>query len=185
MSTPATPTSALSSMEDAPDFGPDSSRMTDAPGEVKPNGKPKPKPVQEVLDKLKIGENKKARTPGLRKLTDEDRDKIASWYMAGGMMVTAFRPNAGKLMALSAEDAANAWIEWADQNDSVRRWILKAVEGGSLGKILALNIPILLALAIPESVWKSDALPPVLQLFNPEMAIAGLEMRDEMRRQAA
>lgn len=95
-----------------------------------------------------LGQNKKPRS-GIRKLTAEDRDKIASLYTFGAMGLMPFKANAAQAMALSADKCADAWMELAEQNDGVRRVLLMLVEGGVWGKVFAAHTPILLAL-LPE-----------------------------------
>jgi hypothetical protein len=147
------------------DFGPDPSGASDESpsvfenlrkSKVKPprtNGRA-PRSTAETFGKL--GTNKKARSP-VRKLTSTDRDKIESLYTFGAMGLMSFRPKAATVMAESADKCADAWMELADQNDSVRRALLAIMEGGVWGKIFAAHLPILVAL-IPES-----AIPPMFR----------------------
>jgi hypothetical protein len=146
------------------EFGPDSDVPSDEPTspfenlrarKIKPrtNGRA-PRSAADTFGKL--GTNKKTRSP-VRKLTVTDRDKIASLYTFGAMGLMSFRPQAAQVMAESADKCADAWMELADQNDSVRRALLAIMEGGVWGKIFAAHLPILVAL-IPES-----ALPPMFR----------------------
>jgi hypothetical protein len=44
-----------------------------------------------------------------------------------------------------------AWFDLAENNDSVRRWVLAFIEGGAWGKVIGAHTPIFMAV-IPESV---------------------------------
>lgn len=135
-------------------FGPDPSLSKDVPPAPKVNQKNPPRSGKSVFSSL--GQNKKVRS-GVRKLDEKDRDKIASLYTFGAMGLMPFKPQAAQAMALSADKCADAWMELAQENDSVRRVILALVEGGVWGKVFAAHTPILIAL-LPENL-----VPPMLR----------------------
>lgn len=150
-------------VEDVPeDFGPDFKatpriNVDDLPPVNPPKGTPKPRAAKGFADKFQnLGKNKKAR-PGLRKLTDNDRDRIAQMYMFAAMPLMPFKPMAAQTLVASSDVCAAAWIELAEENDNVRRALLGMLEGGVWAKVFAAHLPILLAL-IPERVW-----PPVMR----------------------
>lgn len=171
------PQPSLPTVEDltaAPEFGPDHTASTAAANDDGPpksaNGR-KPRPVADAFKGL--GSNKKARS-GVRRLTDKDRDKIHGFYMslaAGSLM---FKPKASEIIRLSADEAADAWMEWAEENDNIRRWILRMMEGGALTHVIAINIPIAMAF-IPDSVW--EKLPPVLAVAHPDVIVDSLRSK--------
>lgn len=127
----------------AEDFGPD-------PQAVPPDDKPPSegkKKAQEFIGTL--GKNKKARG-GPRRLTVKDRDKIVSLYASIAMPVMMFKPATGQAIAENTESCADAWMQLAEENDSVRRTLLMLIEGGAWGAVIAAHLPILLTLA-PEN----------------------------------
>jgi hypothetical protein len=106
-----------------------------------------------------LGNNRKTRG-GPRKLVKADVDRLAGVYVIIGMALMPMRPNLGAAFGQSAENCANAWAEWAEQNDAVRRTILWLIEGGAMGAVFFAHLPIIAA-AIPE-----DRLPPFLSMLN-------------------
>lgn len=182
MSTPAFQGPVLPTIADlapAPDgavppqngVGPDHTRA------VPPtDGPKKTNPVTGALGKL--GGQKKARS-GVRKLTDDDRDKIERWYFTGAASLMMFRPKASRMLALTAEEAADTWMQWADENDSVRRWILRFMEGGTAAHVFALHLPIAFAF-VPDKVW--EAMPPMMHMMHPDTVLAAMEDRAERQR---
>lgn len=164
MSAPDPSYTVLPSTADMPpaDFGPDHTDATDVPPfeniptktAPKPRNGREPRAGKSVFGNL--GQNKKLRSP-VRKLTEKDRDAIASGYMYGAMGVMLFNEPAAKLMATSATKYADCWLDVADENDKVRRFILGLMEGGVWGKLFLAHMP-LLALMVPKS-----ALPPKLR----------------------
>lgn len=115
----------------------------------------------------KIGGNRKPRS-GVRKLTEEDRQKIADYYTTVAFFAMPFKqemaeaiveeipverdPETKEVTAYKtrAELCADAWYELSEQNDSVRRMLLFFVESGAWSKLFAANLPILMA-ALPEN----------------------------------
>lgn len=131
------------------DFGPDHTQtLHDPPPKVNQKNPPRASEKRDPFGKL--GMNKKLRSP-VRKLTDDDRDKIVSFYTlaAGGVMM--IRIQTAQAMANSAEACADAWMEIAEKNDSVRRALLGIIEGGVWGKVIAAHLPILLTLIPADS----------------------------------
>lgn len=120
----------------------------------KVNQKNPPRSGQSVFKNL--GQNKKPRS-GVRKLDEKDREKIASLYVFAAMPLQAFKPKVAAAMAASADKCADAWMELAQENDTVRRTILMLIEGGVWGKVFIAHTPILLA-ALP-----SNFMPPMFQ----------------------
>lgn len=146
---------------DAPvDFGPDFSKT--------PQNEEKPQPKVRVgakpaASKAKsplgsLGQNKKMRSP-VRKLTREapnneelsDLERLVNWYVRLGKMLRPFHAKLGNAMLDQAEDCALAWFELADNNDTVRRYVLAFIEGGAWGKVIAAHTPLFMAV-LPEEV---------------------------------
>lgn len=135
-------------------FGPDHSKST--PDDVpfadklppKVNQKNPPRSTKSAFASL--GQNKKARS-GVRKLDEKDREKIASLYVFAAMPLQAFKPKVAAAMAQSADKCADAWMELAQENDTVRRTILMLIEGGVWGKVFIAHTPILIA-ALPDNI---------------------------------
>lgn len=98
----------------------------------------------------KLGQNKKARS-GIRKLTDDDKEKIESLYIMMSMGLMPFRPDVAQALANIAEPAAQAWFDLANENDAVRRTILMLIEGGAWGKLFAAHTPLFIAL-VPREI---------------------------------
>lgn len=132
-------------------FGPDhtSAPVVDPP---KVNQKNPPRSTSSVFGKL--GNNKKPRS-GVRALTLEDKEKIATLYTFGAMGLMPFKQKAAQAMAASAEKCADAWYEMARENDRVRRVILMLIEGGAWGKVLVAHTPIFLAL-LPDGMMPAQ-----------------------------
>lgn len=165
-----------------PPFGPDAG---DGPFEnIDVNAKPprkgrEPRPGKSVFGGL--GQNKKPRS-GVRKLVEQDREKISNLYTFGAMALMPVRPQAGQIMALSADKCADAWYELAQENDGVRRALLAMIEGGVWGKVFMAHAPILIAL-IPQHV-----LPPTLRNHNMVQAfmqMSGMDVPDAPPAEAA
>lgn len=139
-------------------FGPDHTQSTEdivrerlaAEGKLPPkvNQKNPPRAGKSVFNTL--GQNKKPRS-GVRKLDEKDRDKIASLYVFAAMPLQAFKPKVAAAMASGADKCADAWMELASENDTVRRTILMLIEGGVWGKVFIAHTPILLA-ALPDNM---------------------------------
>lgn len=165
-------------MEDAPepDYGPDATKTAPravpgvgptVDGELPKSARGRiPKPVADVLGK--VGKNKPARSPkGLRRLTEEDRDKLAALYAgvgagikAGALMgLPVLKERTGVAFADNAEACADAWMEMAEENVHVRRAILFMVEGGAWTKLFVAHLPILATL-MPDTPpkWVQDML---------------------------
>jgi hypothetical protein len=158
--------------EEGPDHTslPGGAPLGDMSGVEPPKSTPRPRAVRDVLNRgaAKLGTNKQ-RGSGVRALTTKDRAKIAGFYrgLAGAVMM--FKPKAAKLIELSAEDAADKWMLWAEQNDATRKWLLSVLEGNAVVGIIAVHIPIILAFA-PDRVW--DQLPPIMHAMHPDVMIA-------------
>jgi hypothetical protein len=86
-----------------------------------------------------------------RKLTDEDRDKIAMYYQHLAIPLSLFAPDVGKVLSRGADDCADAWMKLAEENDSVRRAILALMEGSAWAGILTAHLPIVVA-ALPQRI---------------------------------
>jgi len=141
-------------------FGPDFSRTPDK--EPPPKDPPKvnqknpPKAASSVFGKL--GTNKRLRSP-VRKLTREaasdnelsDLERLEGWYRTIGSFARPFHPKFATAMESQANECAVAWFGLAENNDSVRRWILACIEGGDWGKVIGAHAPIVMAV-IPETV---------------------------------
>lgn len=132
-------------------FGPDhtSAPVTEPP---KVNQKNPPRSTTSVFGKL--GTNKKPRS-GVRALTNDDKEKIATLYTFGAMGLMPFKPKAAQAMAGSADKCAEAWFDMARENDRVRRVLLMLIEGGAWGKVFAAHTPILIAL-LPEGMMPAQ-----------------------------
>lgn len=124
-------------------FGPDHTKVPDSD----PLKRPKPK----GKTPFSLGANKKPRS-GVRAMTDKDRDKVAQLYLAAAMGTMPFKPKVSQALATSADDCADAWVELAKENDSVRRILLMLIEGGAWGKLFAAHAPILMAL-LPDDAF--------------------------------
>lgn len=135
-------------VEDVPeDYGPDFSQSRDRPEEkTDREGATKLKP------RMKLGQNKKARS-GIRKLTQEDREKIVGFYYTLSMATMPFHSEGSKAFAQSAESCADHWMKLAEQNDAVRKFLLGIMEGGAVMGLVAAHLPIAMAF-VPE-----DSLP--------------------------
>jgi hypothetical protein len=111
-----------------------------------------PRPGKSVFGTL--GTNKKARS-AVRRLVEADKEKIANLYVYGAMALMPLRPEAGQVMAASADACADAWYELAQENDTVRRALLAFIEGGVWGKVFMAHMPILAAL-VPQHVLPAN-----------------------------
>lgn len=138
-------------------FGPDPSQTPPAGKEPpKVNQKTPPKSTTNVFSKL--GQNRKLRSP-VRKLSREplkddelsDLERLEGWYHAIGNMARIFHPKFAEAMHMQARECAIAWFGLAENNDTVRRYILMFIEGGDWGKVFAAHAPIFMAV-IPQSV---------------------------------
>lgn len=114
----------------------------------------------------RLGANKKLRG-GPRKLTDDDRQKIIDYYDMLAWALKNYKPAVAEAIKdrsilefadgepvygpARTEICADAWMELAEQNDSVRRVILMLVETGAWSKLFMAHTPILLA-ALPDDV---------------------------------
>lgn len=136
-------------------FGPDFTQTPDKdkiPPKV--NQKNPPRAVKDTFKPL--GQNKKLRSP-VRKLTREplngetksDFERLVDWYLRISKLSMLFLPKFAMAMEQQAEDCADAWFDLAENNDTVRRYILAMIEGGAWTKVIAAHTPIFLAV-IPE-----------------------------------
>lgn len=89
------------------------------------------------------------RSSGIPKLAKAHAEQIATLYTFAGASAAAFNMRLAKALATGADDCANAWVEWANSNDKLRRRILAMLEGGQATKVFVAHAPILLA-AAPE-----------------------------------
>lgn len=122
------------------DFGPDMTQTNDLP---------KDKPIKPQGDPLgSLGLNAKARS-GIRKLTDADRDYVAGGYVMLANMARPFHPRVAEGLETQADFCADAWMDLAEKNDTVRRNILAYIEGGGWGKVFMAHVPVLMAV-LPE-----------------------------------
>jgi hypothetical protein len=162
-----------------PPVGPDHTKTPDAGsplsplGKSPPNTQQKPKSATSVLGKL--GSNKK-RASGVRALTAKDREKIERFYKTLSGATLMIRPKAARLMELSAEEAADTWMRWAEENDATRKWILTLLEGNTVLALAVIHLPIVLAF-IPDSTW--EKLPPLFMASHPDVIIAAKEAQLE------
>jgi len=132
------------------DYGPDfSATPTEAPKTT-----PLPRATKDAFSSL--GANKKTRS-GIRKLSEEDKPKLATWYTGIRYIAGFVRPALAAAMSDpnpelepgEPGDAINtcvdAWFDLAEDNDKVRRLILAMVEGGGWGKVFFAHLPFLIA----------------------------------------
>jgi hypothetical protein len=142
-----------------PDFGPDFTKTTESdtkPTPPKQNVRNPPKPAATAFPG-KLGTNKKLRSP-VRRLTRtapsneefSDLERLANQYIRLGRAAQMFHPKFAAAMVEQAEDCALAWFELAENNDTVRRYILAMIEGGAWGKVITAHIPVFMAV-IPEA----------------------------------
>jgi len=92
-----------------------------------------------------------------RQLTDEDRQAIIEYYSYIGMSLMLFKPELGETIGKRADKCADAWMELAKKNDSVRRALLAMMEGSAWSAVIAAHLPILLA-AIPDRAVANNPL---------------------------
>lgn len=141
--------------EAPPDYGPDFTK-TDKSAAAEPKLAPKQNQKNPPKPAFKLGQNKKMRSP-VRKLTREapskeelsDLEKLTIRYERLGKMAFPFHPKFGMAVQAQAQDCALSWFELAENNDSVRRWVLAALEGGAWGGVIAAHTPLFLAV-LPE-----------------------------------
>jgi hypothetical protein len=120
---------------------PDHTRSVDAPTGPPPEGPKKRKG-------LGLGQNRK-RASGVRQLTKSDHEKIESIYITLGFGVMLVNQPAAQTIAEQATPCADAWVNLARENDSVRRVLLFVIEGGAWGAVFVAHLPIIFAL-LPE-----------------------------------
>lgn len=121
------------------DFGPDPSLTNELPKAEKASAK-------SALGNL--GLNTKPRS-GIRKLTGDDREYIVNAYVLFANMARTFHPRFATALTDQSEFCADAWMELAEKNDTVRRNILAFIEGGGWGKVFVAHVPVLMAV-LPE-----------------------------------
>lgn len=138
------------------DFGPDAS--TTPKNAPKVNVENPPKSAASVFGKL--GTNKKSRSP-VRRLTREagkdelsDLDRLASRYEWLSNITSLIHPRVSGALYEQRYTCATAWFELAENNDTVRRYILGFIEGGAWGGVIAAHAPILMAV-IPEKTLEA------------------------------
>lgn len=140
------------------DFGPDHAAplsTEDIARQAIENGAPKqnrgkraPRATESVLGNL--GQNTK-RNSGIRQLTKDDQEQIATAYTFFAAGIMPFRMKTAQAIAESADNCAAAWVEMSKKNDRIRKWILGALEGGALGALVFAHFPILVSL-MPENM---------------------------------
>jgi hypothetical protein len=90
------------------------------------------------------------RGSGIRKLNKSDAEQIAGMYTFAGMGLFPINQRLGKSIADGADTCADAWVEWANSNDKLRRRILAFLEGGAAMKVFMAHAPIAIAAVPPE-----------------------------------
>jgi hypothetical protein len=134
-------------------FGPDHTRSTEdvVKEKLAADGINPPKTAERNPPRRArgLGQNVN-RNSGVRQLTKDDRDKIAALYTFGAAGIMPFRMKTAQAMAESAETCADAWVDLAKKNDSVRRVLLMLIEGGAIGALFAAHLPIIMTL-LPET----------------------------------
>lgn len=144
-------------------FGPDETKTTqNVPPLSEDKPKRRPTPVEDVIkgigtNKATAGRNRK----GLRKLTEEDRDNLAAIQAGVGMFVGRFgKQDTGVALVESAEKAADAWLEVAEENRHVHRAVQWMTEGGAWGKLMMAYAPVMATL-VPEQPpkWLRNLMP--------------------------
>lgn len=162
---PSRPATDLPSMDEAVEapFGPDETKTTqNVPPLSEDKPKRRPTPVEDVIkgigtNKATAGRNRK----GLRKLTEEDRDNLAAIQAGVGMFVGRFgKQDTGVALVESAEKAADAWLEVAEENRHVHRAVQWMTEGGAWGKLMMAYAPVMATL-VPEQPpkWLRNLMP--------------------------
>lgn len=111
-------------------------------------GKRAPKSAESVLGSL--GQNSK-RNSGIRQLTKEDEEQIATAYTFFAAGIMPFRMKTAQAVAESADQCAAAWVQMAKKNDRIRKMILAALEGGAAGALFFAHLPIVISL-MPEDM---------------------------------
>lgn len=151
MTTPTFPTAVPSTQDPSSGngFGPDFTKTEEA---QRPPTGAKPSDTKEKRSTPfgTLGANKKTRSP-VRKLSDEDKQRMYAWYMRLAALTMTFHPKLSTALQMQAEDCVNTWCDLAENNDNVRRKILAFIEGGDWGKVIMAHAPIFLAV-IPESM---------------------------------
>lgn len=128
-----------------PGVVPDHTRSADEP----PSEEPKRKgPL--------LGANRR-RGSGVRALTKSDRERIVGLYVSIGFGVMMVNQPVARTIAEQSEACADAWIDLARENDSVRRALLFVIEGGAWGAVFVAHMPIMLAL-LPEDFRRTYGL---------------------------
>ena len=114
---------------------------------------------EKFKSETKLGANKATRSP-VRKLTEDDKEKIANVYAAMALAFVAptplFNQDAAEAFATCAPQCADAWFNLAQDNDSVRRVLLMFIEGGAIGALVFAHAPIILAF-MPEQTKRAMA----------------------------
>lgn len=95
-----------------------------------------------------LGKNSPARS-SVRKLTDDDRDKLIDRYDWLAGMVKFFHPRLAQAIDQNAEKCAQSWCDLAANNVKVRANILAFLEGGEIMGVVITHTPLLIA-ALPE-----------------------------------
>lgn len=142
---------------EAPDFGPDfTTTVKDDPPKSQ---KAAPRTTDSTRrNRWSLGDNKKVRS-GVRRLTDEDKPKLAAWYEGIAFAAAFIRPQLAKAIRIPAvpqlgipsqiDRCVDAWFDLAEDNDKVRRVICGMIEGGGWGKVMLAHLPFFLAV-LPE-----------------------------------
>lgn len=179
---PLRPSTKPAADEPPPEYGPE---FSNTPAKEKPppkvNQKTPPKPASAFH---KLGQNKKLRSP-VRKLSRvaanenelSDLERLEGWYHSVASFAEPFHPKFATAMHEQANECAVSWFGLAENNDTVRRWVLAFIEGGDWGKVIGAHTPIVMAV-IPERVLnqfflKGMGLFAKNVVVEPEEALAG------------
>jgi len=137
-----------------PDAGAADAAVADTPpfenvkvGGRKPPRSGTPRSTKSVFGKK--SDKPKAAASSVRQLTKADAERLSEYYVYASMALMPFRPATAQAVAQQADDCAEAWMEFAQKNVGARRVLVKILEGGAWGKIVAAHVPILLTLIPP------------------------------------
>lgn len=155
------PKAAKPKADPGPGFGPDFTQ-TDGepvrPPKINEKHPPKPSPLGN------LGQNKKLRSP-VRKLTEDDKGRVAALYTILAGIVRIFKPVAAQAIEFQTESCVDAWWDLAENNDKVRRALLALIEGGDWGKLFLAHLPIVVAV-LPDGIVMSVMRGSLAQLFE-------------------
>jgi len=129
------------------DFGPDFSSTPSEPPKAAPKRNSRVKDKAESL-LGELGKNSPARS-SVRKLTDDDRQRMLAMYDTIATMAQPFRPALATAITMSKERCVDSWCNLADKNVKVRAKILAFMEGGEWTAVFLAHLPLFMAV-IPE-----------------------------------